>query len=160
MNLLKGSPWLKLGALVMALLSYGLIRSEIARNEESQAKITSDPSYKLIKLTAKSLPVNVRLESVPPAGYAIDDDGIEVRPSSIVAIGPEALLDGASNAQTAIVDVGESTKTVVRRIPIESIAGIHIAGSPYTVEVTVPIKKIVTDKAVPAVVSADTPAVS
>jgi hypothetical protein len=147
MNLLKGSFWLKMAALVMAVLSYGLIRSELARND---AKSVTDPSYKLIKLTAKSLPVNVRIESAPPAGFSIDDDSIRVNPQAIVAIGPEALLDGASNAQTAIIDVSESTKTITRKIPIESIAGIHIAGSPFAVEVTVPIRKIVSDSAKPA----------
>lgn len=147
MNLLKGSFWLKISALVMAVLSYGLIRAEIARNE---ARVSSDPSYKLIKLTAKTLPVNVRIESTPPAGYDIDDNAIQTQPSTIVAIGPEALLEGATSAQTAIIDISESTKTVTRRIPIESIAGIHITGSPYAVDVTIPIRKIVSDSAAPA----------
>ena len=143
MNLLKGPFVLKVGALAMAFLCYFMIRAEIARNE---AKISNDPSYKLIKLTAKSLPVNVRIESTPPPGYSIDEDGIVVNPPSIVAIGPEALLDSASTAQTAIIDVGKITKTLTRKIPVESIAGIHIAGSPYAVEVTVPIRKAVVPK--------------
>ena len=144
MNLLKGPFILKVGALVMAFLCYFMIRAEIARNE---AKVSNDPSYKLIKLTAKNLPVNVRIESTPPAGYDIDEDAITVNPQAIVAIGPEALLENASSAQTAIIDVGEMTKTVTRKIPVESIAGIHIAGSPYAVEVTVPIHKVVADEA-------------
>ena len=138
MNLLKGSWVLKLAALVVALTTYYYIHNEIYNTKNNAA----DPSYKLIKLTAKNLPVKVRLETTPPDGYRIVEDQVTVLPAQVVVIGPEALLENAWNAETSIVDVSESTKPVLKRVPIESVAGIHVVGQPYAVDVSVPIEKI------------------
>ena len=100
------------------------------------------PSYKLIKLTAKSLPVKVRFAADPPVGYKLVLDEVEISPSRVTVIGPEALLDEASSAETAFIDLSESTQTAVRKIPLENVAGIHLAGEPQVVEVTAPIQKI------------------
>lgn len=140
MNLLKGSGLLKLAALVVALLTYFYIQNEINSSDKNNS---SDSSYKLIKLTAKALSVKVRLETTPPDGYRIVEDKITVFPNQVTVIGPEALLDTALTAETAIVDVSDSVKTVNKRIPLESVAGIPVAGGQSTtVEVTVPIEKI------------------
>ena len=138
MNLLKGSWVLKLAALVVALITYYYIHNEIYNTKNNAA----DPSYKLIKLTAKNLPIKVRLETAPPDGYRIIEDQVTVSPEQVVVIGPEALLENAWNAETSIVDVSESTKPVSKRVPIESVAGIHVVGQPYNVDVSVPIEKI------------------
>ncbi len=138
MNLLKGSIFLKISALAVAVLVYFYIHNEISTNEQK----FSDPSYKLIKLTAKNLPVKVRFETSPPEGYAILEDSVTVEPNQVVVIGPEALLDDAKTAETGIVDISDSTKTVTKNIPLESVSGIHLAGEPFLIEVTVPIKKI------------------
>ena len=138
MNLLKGSAFLKLSALAVAILSWFYIKNEIYNMESKGA---TDPSYKLIKLTAKNLPVNVRLESSAPEGYHILEDQVSVNPPQVIVIGPEALLEDAVNAETAIVDVSDSTKSMTKKIPLESVSGIHLTGEPYTVEVTVPIEK-------------------
>ena len=139
MNLLKGSFLLKLAALAVALLIYFYIHHEITVTEKTNA---TDASYKLIKLTAKTLPVKVRLETTPPDGYRILEDQVTVSPTQVTVIGPEALLENALTAETAIVDVSENTKTVNKRIPLESVAGIPVAGQSTTLEVTVPIEKI------------------
>ncbi len=139
MNMLKGSALLKLTALLVAVMTYYYIRNEIASQERSSA---ADASYKLIKLTAKVLPVKARLETAPPNGYRILEDEVTVSPSEVTVIGPEALLETSWTAETSIVDVSDNTKTVIKRLPIESVAGIHIAGQSTTVEVTVPIEKI------------------
>ena len=139
MKLLKGSVFLKLIALLVAIPSYFYIKNEIAHTEQ---KNVTDPSYKLIKLTAKSLPVKVRLETSPPDGYRILDDKVSVSPNTMLVIGPEALLESAQTVETAIVDVGETTKSINKKIPIESVAGIHLAGQAAAVDVSVPIEKI------------------
>ena len=139
MNLLKGSWLLKLAALIAALVGYFYIHSEITNTEKNNA---TDASYKLIKLTAKALSVKVRLETLPPEGYRIVEDQVTVSPTQVTVIGPEALLEDALTAETAIVDVSESTKTVTKKIPIETVAGIFVTGQSTTVEVTVPIEKI------------------
>ena len=64
-------------------------------------------------------------------------------------VGPEALLEEASSAETALVDMSENTKTSVKKIPLESVAGIHLSGEPYLVDVTVPIEKIETPQEPP-----------
>ena len=138
MNLLKGSLFFKLVALIFAIVTYFYIHNEI---NQSENKVT-DPSYKLIKLTAKNLPLKVRLATAPPEGYRISADKVSSNPSQVVVIGPEALLEEASTAETALVDVSENTHSVTKRIPLESVAGIHLAGDLYEVEVTVPIEKI------------------
>ena len=140
MNLLKGSWLLKLAALMVALITYLYIHNEIYRNGRKNEVM--DPSYKLIKLTAKNLPVKVRLETTPPDGYRIIEDQVTASPAQVMVIGPEALLENAWNVETAIVDLSESTKSVAKRIPIESVAGIHVVGQPYSVEVSIPIEKI------------------
>ena len=139
MNLLKGSWMLKLASLVVALLTYYYIYKEVDSTGKNNAV---DASYKLIKLTAKNLPVKVRLETSPPDGYRLVEDQVTASPTQVTVIGPEALLEDALNAETAIVDVSEYTKTVTRRVPLESVAGIHLVGDPYEVEVTMPIEKI------------------
>ena len=154
MNLLKGSWGLKLGALVVALITYSYIHNEIYSTKNN----TADASYKLIKLTAKNLPVKVRLETTPPDGYHILEDQVSVSPEQVVVIGPEALLENAWNAETSIVDVSESTKTISKKIPIESVAGIHVVGQPYTVDVTVPIEKIPQPDQPAAATAPETPA--
>lgn len=139
MKLLKGSVFLKIIALALAIPAYFYIKHEIARSEQ---KNVTDPSYKLIKLTAKNLPVKVRVETAPPDGYKIVDDKVSVSPDHMLVIGPEALLETAQTVETAIIDASETTKTINKKIPIESVAGIHLAGQAYTVDVTVPIEKI------------------
>ena len=139
MNLLKGRGFLKFAALVFALFTYFYIMIEV-HHLDSEKK-SFDPSYKLIKLTAKKLPIKIRLATAPPDGYRIVHEQVAVKPSEMIVIGPEVLLDGASGIETALVDISESTRTVVKKIPLESVAGAHLAGDPYAVEVTVPIEK-------------------
>ncbi len=141
MNLLKGSFLLKFAAFVVALLTYNYIHHEIYNVEKN----ATDASYKLIKLTAKNLPVKIRLETTPPEGYRLVEDKISVTPAQVTVVGPEALLEDAWNAETALVDVSENTKGVTKRIPLEGVAGIRLVGDPYFVEVNVPIEKIETE---------------
>ncbi len=136
--MLKGPFILKVAALVFAIISYFYIHGELHNAQTKNA----DPSYKLIKLTAKHLPVKLRVATSPPDGYRILEKNVSKRPDEVVVIGPEALLEGALSAETAIIDISESTKTAVRRIPLESVAGIHVTGDPYFIDVTIPIEKI------------------
>ena len=137
--MLRGSIFLKIFALAAAVTTYYYIHNEI---KSAEKKEVSDPSYELIKLTAKSLKVNVRLETAAPEGYRVLENKVSTKPAMAIVVGPEALLERALSAETAIVDIGESTRTVVRKIPLESVAGIHLTGEPYYVEVTIPIEKI------------------
>ena len=138
MNLLKGSFFLKVLALISALIAYFYIHNEVYNVKES----VTDPSYKLIKLTAKKLPLKVRLATEPPDGYQIVEQGVVASPTQVIVIGPEALLEDAQSAETALVDVSENTHTATKKIPLESVSGIHLAGEPFLVDVTVPVKKI------------------
>ena len=153
MNLLKGSWILKVAALALAVITYFYIHNELESNEHK----AQDPSYKLIKLTAKDLPVKVRLATVPPDGYRILTDQVVSDPTHVIVVGPEALLDEASSAETALIDVSDSTKPVQKKIPLESVAGVHLIGDPYTVEVTVPIEKIEVKEVKEAAPEAKTP---
>ena len=137
MNLLKGSFFLKFAAFIVAVLTYSYIHNEI---ESGKIDNASDPSYKLIKLTAKSLPVKVRLDPTLPKGYRVLEDQIVVSPSSITVIGPEALFEDAQNAETSMLDVREYTKPVEKSVPIESVAGVHVTGEPMQVSVMIPIE--------------------
>ena len=153
MNLLKGSFFLKFAAFVVAVLTYFYIHNEIRDRDEENAK---DPSYNLIKLTAKSLPVKVRLDPAMPSGYRALGDQVTVDPQNITVIGPEALFEDTQSAETSMLDVSEYTKTVTKHVPLESVAGVHVTGAPMTVAVTVPIEKIpVPEEAKPAPVPAE-----
>ncbi len=143
MNLLKGSFFLKLAALIAAIATYFYIHHEI---DIAEKKNTTDSSYRLLKLTAKNLSVKPRLETVPPDGYRIMADRVTVSPAMVLVVGPEALLDDAMTAETSIVDISENTKTVTKRIPLESVAGIHLTGQSQMIDVTVPIEKIPTEE--------------
>lgn len=138
MKLLKGTFILKIAALICAAVTYFYIYNELYREK---AKMP-DPSYKLIKLTAKSLPVKVRFASDPPAGYKLILEEVKISPNRVTVIGPEALLDEASNVETALIDLGENTQDTVKKISLENVAGIHLSGEPQLVEVTAPIRKI------------------
>lgn len=138
MKLLKGPFVLKAVALACAIVTYFYIYNELYR-EKSKAP---DPSYKLIKLTAKILPVKVRFGSEPPAGYKLIREDVKLSPNRVTVIGPEALLDEASDVETSFIDLSENTQDTVKRIPLESVAGIHLGGEPQMVEVTVVIRKI------------------
>ncbi len=139
MKLLKGTFFLKIASLAMAVATYFYIHHAI---DVAEKRNTTDASYRLIKLTAKSLPVRARLETQPPDGYRVLEDRVQTSPSQIIVVGPEALLEEATAAETSIIDISESTKTVTKKIPIESVAGTHLTGAPYQIEVTIPIEKI------------------
>jgi YbbR domain-containing protein len=124
-------------ALALAAITYAYLNRMIQKTAESQ-----DSSYKLIKLTAKTVPVHVRVASSAPAGYRIVDQRITVEPSRVTVVGPEALLEDASVAETAIIDVGQATHKIIKSIPLESIAGVHLGGEPMFVDVTIPIEKL------------------
>ena len=143
MKLLKGTFLLKVSSLAMAVLTYFYIHHEI---DVTEKKNTTDSSYRLIKLTAKNLPVKVRLETQPPDGYRILEDRVLTAPSQVTVIGPEALLEEAAAVETSLVDVSENTKTVTKKIPLESVAGNHLTGKPCLIEVTVPIEAISAEK--------------
>ena len=134
----RDSILLAVAALVLAVLTYLYVQDSLRR---SQAK-TYDASYKLIKLTTKSVPVKVRFASNPPEGYRLISEKVSVTPNRIIVIGPEALLEETTSAETAIMDISESTRKVVKSVPVESVAGVHLAGEPYMVEVVVPIEKL------------------
>ncbi len=139
MRQLHKNDWLlAIVALFLSVMTYHYVRDNIRRAESKNY----DPSYELIKLTAKSVPIKVRIASLPPEGYRLIEAKIEKNPESLVVIGPEALLEKASSAETAILDISQTTKRVVKRVPIESVAGIHLAGEDYTIEVVLPIEKI------------------
>ncbi len=140
MSLLKGNWILKILSLILAVGTYLYISTEI-ENAEKKERGVVDPSYKLIKLTAKTLPVKVRLTGAPAEGYKVLAEKVSSNPPTITAIGPEALLEDAQSAETALVDLSDESKTVVKNIPLESVAGIHLAGESYTVQVTAPIEK-------------------
>lgn len=139
MNLLKGPLVLKLAALAAAVLTYVYIHNELYRVEPARE---IDPSYKLLKLTAKSVPVKVRLSSEPPEGYRIVEDEVVAKPAFALVVGPEQLIEETSVAQTSLVDVSEYTQTTTRRVALESVAGTHLAGEPYLIDVTVPIRPV------------------
>lgn len=140
MNFFKKPFFYKLAALSCAVITYLYIHHEIGIKESE--KKSNDASYKLIKLTAKKLPVKVRLATAPMEGYRIIDEKISMFPQQIVVVGPEALLEGASDAETGLIDVSESTKTVTRNVAIQTVAGISLTGEPLDIQVTVPIEKI------------------
>lgn len=142
MKLLKGTLFLKIAALICAVVTYFFISGELANEVKSRG---ADPSYKLIKLTAKSLPVKVRFAADPPTGYTLLIDGVKTEPAKVTVIGPEALLEDAFNAETSLIDLSENTATVTKKIPLESVAGTNLTGEPYLVEVTIPIQKIETE---------------
>jgi YbbR domain-containing protein len=134
----SGADWkYLLIALALAAITYTYLNQMIQKSAEPQ-----DASYKLIKLTAKTVPVHVRVASNAPEGYRIIDQRITVDPARITVIGPEALLEEASVAETAIIDVGQSTHKIIKSIPLESVAGVHLGGEPMFVDVTIPIEKL------------------
>ncbi len=139
MNILKGPWFLKVFSLVTAVSAYWYITNEIRISEKKNA---NDPSYQLIKLTTKSLKINVRLETAAPEGYRVLENQVSTKPQQVIVIGPSALLERAVSAETAIVDISESTKTITKKIPLESVAGIPLTGEPYLVDVTVPIEAV------------------
>lgn len=124
-------------ALILAAITYGYLNQMMQKNAENQ-----DSSYKLIKLTAKTVPVRVRIASTPPEGYRLVQERITVNPARVTVIGPEALLEEASSAETAIIDISQTNRKIIKSIPLESVSGVHLSGEAYVVDVTIPIEKL------------------
>lgn len=122
-------------ALIAAVITYFFAHNELVRSTQAV-----DPSYKLIKPVAKKLPVKVRLVSSTPDGYRLIEDEIATRPSEVIVIGPEAMLESASTVETALLDISEARQTVRRSVPLDRVAGMHLAGEPYLIEVVIPIE--------------------
>lgn len=140
MKLLKGSWIQKILAVALALVTYGYAHHLLsAKDRERQV---TDPSYKLIRLTAKKLAVKVRLASTPSEGYRIVSDKVVSSPTHVTVIGPQALLEEADSAETALIDISDSKKSITRSVPLENVAGIPLAGEAYRVDVTVPIEPV------------------
>jgi YbbR domain-containing protein len=138
MKLPSKVDWGYLGlSLLLAAITFGYLNQKIHEKAAPQ-----DPSYKLIKLTAKTVPIRVRIASAPPEGYRLIQERITVNPDKVTVIGPEALLEQASFAETAIVDISQTTHKVTKSLPLESVAGVHLGGEPFIVAVTVPIDKL------------------
>ena len=133
----KNTPILVI-ALILAVITYSYVNHAI----QMGAKKFQDPSYRLIKLTAKTVPVKVRIASSPPEGYRLLAERVTVKPSEIIIIGPEALLEETASAETAILDISQTTRKITKALPLESVAGIHLSGKPQIVEVTVPIERL------------------
>lgn len=125
-------------ALALAIITYSYVNQSIQKSKIR----TTDPSYKLIKLSAKTVPVTVRFASAPPEGYKLLTNRVSKTPETVTLIGPEALLDETQSADTAIIDISQNTKKTIRVVPIETVAGLKIGGDPIMIEVTVPIEKI------------------
>lgn len=125
-------------ALALAIITYSYANQSI---QKSKIKLT-DPSYKLLKLTAKTVPITVRFASTPPEGYKLLTGRVSTTPETVTLIGPEALLDETDRADTAIIDISQSTKKTIRVVPIETVAGLKIGGDPILIEVSIPIEKI------------------
>ena len=140
----RKTGFLQIAALVLAVLTYYFIQTELRSKEKERNN--PDPSYKLIKLTAQNIPVKARIAGGPAEGYRVMVDEVAVHPDHVIAIGPEALLQEASSCETALVDASEHTKTFTRSVPLESVAGIHLSGKEYLVDVTVPIQSVDSNK--------------
>jgi YbbR domain-containing protein len=138
----KQNRWLLVIALALALMTYYYVNDALKHSSGAP----SDPSYRLIKLTAKTVPVKVRFASTPPEGYRLLTERVKVVPEQITLVGPEALLEETSSAETAILDISQTTRQINKVIPLESVAGIHLTGESYLVEVTVPIEKLDTNQ--------------
>lgn len=122
---------------VVAVITYFFANNEVVRTTQA-----TDPSYKLIKPIAKKLPVKVRLVSSTPDGYRLIEDGISTRPAEVIVIGPEAMLEAASTVETALLDISEAKQTVRRSVQLDRVAGMHLSGDPYLIEVVIPIEPV------------------
>lgn len=125
-------------ALVLACFTYVYINDSLKKTESRPP----DASYRLIKMTAKSVPVKVRFSSSPPQGFKLIPERVTVQPEKITLIGPEALLEETIFAETSIIDTSQATKKFAKAVQLESVGGYQLYGEPYMVEVTVPIDKL------------------
>ncbi|MBF0254140.1 MAG: YbbR-like domain-containing protein [Candidatus Omnitrophica bacterium] len=128
-------------ALVLAVVTYVYVHHEVVKDQV----MAPDASYRLIKLTAKTVPVKVRFASNPPEGFRLHEARVRVNPQEITIVGPEALLEESAYAETAIVDISQTRQKTTKAIPLESVAGIHLTGEPQIVEVTIPVEPLEAD---------------
>ena len=92
------------------------------------------------QLSYKTVPVRAAFTGTPDPGYAID--AITVEPSTITLVGGPQALRTVDSADTQSVDLGDSTATLTRQVPIRVPDGVSIAGDP-TARVTVRITPLV-----------------
>jgi YbbR domain-containing protein len=133
---------LKITSLILALLTWGYISSELYK--ESLAKGKEAPSIINIsgeKMVAKMLPIYVDIDGEPADGYRLMLDKVLINPSSSVVIGPPEIVRDLSYIATKAVDIKGKDTTITESIELSPIPNVKI-GYGGLVKITVPIAKI------------------
>lgn len=137
-NIILNNLGLKLLALFLAIVTWYYIVAELEKGplEEREALRSIFP-YKLYSV---QVPIKLNLIGEPYKGYAVVQNEIKIEPSTIVMVGPKALLGRVSSVETQPVDISGYTRTVNKDVSLVSPAkGIAVKGR--FVNITIPIVK-------------------
>jgi hypothetical protein len=133
---------IKFISLVMALFTWSYIGGQLYK--ESLGRETETAS--LIKVSGenivvKTLPVYVKIEGEPAAGYRVVLDKISVNPSYSVVTGPPEMIKDLTYISTEPIIVQDKNNTLKHSSRIADVPGCKIAYEGL-VHATIPITKI------------------
>lgn len=132
--------WLKLLALVLAVIVWFYIVDELKKSAQKQTEV-----YKKIlpfKVSAKRVPIKATIIGQLTEGYRIRYRDLVVKPDSFVLVGPENMLRGIYYVVTKPIDISEYTKPVTKRVELEVIGSGIVLEEKFYITVTIPIEKI------------------
>src|SRR5262249_19045537 len=95
-------------------------------------------------LNYKTLPIRVRVEGAPAAGYAVTD--ILVQPTTLTAYGSPTLLGPPHFLETAPISVGEATQSIQMSVAVSLTKDLTLypLNTPNRVQVNVQIAALTT----------------
>jgi YbbR domain-containing protein len=133
---------IKFISLVLALFTWSYISDQLYKEGLGKESETAS----LIKVTGenivvKKLPIYVKIEGEPAAGYRVILDKISISPSSSVVAGPPDIIETLTYIATEPVSVQGRNNSVKHSANIADIAGCKI-GYEGLVNVTIPITRI------------------
>ena len=132
--------WLKITALLLALISWFYIVSEL--NKGTPEEKTFFEQILPARISAKEVPIKVNLIGKPPAGYRVLDDAITIKPSSCVIMAQRNLLTNIPYLTTDEIDIGEYTKSVTKQVSLKPVGHGIIFDKDSHVVVVIPVQKI------------------
>ena len=132
--------WLKVAALFLAIIVWVYVVGELNKGTPNQRALFERMlPYKVI---AREVPIKIALIGKPLSGYRVLVERINVKPSSCIIMAPRNVLKSISYVTTEDIDVGEFTKSVLKKVKIKPVGpGIYLEKD-FLVNIAVPIEKI------------------
>ncbi|MFH0771085.1 MAG: YbbR-like domain-containing protein [Candidatus Omnitrophota bacterium] len=138
-NFLGKNFWLKISALILAVITWYYVDVEIGRSPSDERRsFWIEYTHENIIKEVKILPVIV---GRPAEDYILRLDKVTVKPDTTFIIGPKRIISKIVSIKTAQIDITGQKKVCSLTVPLELIRGVRFYGPSGVVDITIPIEK-------------------